>query len=251
MSESRTELNGKVALITGGAHRIGAQISTLLHQQGMNVVVHYHRSEHAALNLVGQFNQQRPHSAAAISANLLDLPSLHNLILTTHQYWQRLDVLVNNASTFYATPLAQTSENQWLDLLGTNLKAPFFLIQAAHEFLKQSQGNIVNIVDIHAHKPLKGYPVYSIAKAGLVMLTKAMARELGPEVRVNAIAPGAILWPEQALDDATQKEILSRTTLKRCGNPMDIATAALFLIRDAHYTTGHVLTVDGGRSLSQ
>ena len=166
--------------------------------------------------------------------------------------WGHLDVLINNASSFYPTAIGTVTEAQWEDLLGSNLKAPFFLAQAAAPALRAQRGCIVNIVDIHADRPLKSYPVYSIAKAGLVMLTKTLARELGPEVRVNAVAPGAILWPEQAneLDQAAKDEIIERTALKRQGHPLDVARAVRFLIRDAGYMSGQVLTVDGGRSLS-
>ena len=243
-------LAGKVALITGAAHRVGAMIARALHAQGMNLVLHYRHSGEAAQRLQVELHAIRADSVVLVQADLLDtaaLPALVDMALST---WQRLDVLVNNASSFYPTPVGSVTEAQWDDLTGSNLKAPFFLAQAAAPYLAQQHGCIVNIVDIHADRPLKAHPVYSIAKAGLVMLTKALARELGPEVRVNAVAPGAILWPEHALDTAAKEYIISRTALKRQGVPHDIAQAVLFLIRDASYISGHVLTVDGGRSLS-
>lgn len=244
-------LEGKVVLITGSAHRIGAQTARTLHASGADLVLHYHSSRDDAHTLQQDLNRQRPDSVVLVQANLLEIPKLRALIKDALGAWGRLDALVNNASTFYPTPVAKTSEAQWDDLMGTNLKAPFFLSQAAAPHLRKQHGCIVNIVDIHADRPLKQYPVYSMAKAGLVMMTKSLACELGPEVRVNAVAPGAILWPEMdEMDQVTRQRILSRTFLKRQGDPQDIANAVMFLIRDAHYTSGHVLTVDGGRSLN-
>lgn len=243
-------LIGKVALVTGASHRIGAMIARALHAQDMNLVLHYRHSGAAAQRLQAELHAIRSDSVALAQADLLDTTTLPALIDTAVGTWQRLDVLVNNASSFYPTPVGRVTETQWDDLMGSNLKAPFFLAQAAAPYLAQHHGCIVNIVDIHADRPLKAHPVYSIAKAGLVMLTKALARELGPEVRVNAVAPGAILWPEHALETPAKEYIISRTALKRAGAPHDIAQAVLFLIRDAGYISGHVLTVDGGRSLS-
>lgn len=240
----------KVVLITGAAHRIGATIARHIHSLGMNVIVHYRDSHTAAEGLQRELLAQRPDSVYLIQGDLHDTPSLATLIHKAHQWHGRLDVLINNASSFYTTPVADVNESQWDDLLGSNLKAPFFLAQAASPYLRRQNGCIVNIVDIHAERPLKGYSVYSIAKAGLVMLTKSLARELAPEIRVNAIAPGAILWPEHGASDATRKHIIAHTALKRQGAPRDVARAAAFLIRDAEYMTGQVLTVDGGRSLS-
>lgn len=243
-------LSGKVALITGAAHRVGAAMARVLHAQGMNLVLHYRHSGEAAQQLQAELLAIRTDSVALIQADLLDTAALPALVDTALGAWQRLDVLVNNASSFYPTPVGSVTEAQWDDLTGSSLKAPFFLAQAAAPYLAQQHGCIVNIADIHADRPLKAHPVYSIAKAGLVMLTKALARELGPEVRVNAVAPGAILWPEHDLDAVAKEYIISRTALKRQGAPHDIAQAVLFLIRDAGYISGHVLTVDGGRSLS-
>lgn len=242
-------LPGKVALITGAAHRLGAAIARTLHGHGMNVIIHYRASHAAAERLRDELQALRPASVLLIQEDLLDTARLPVLIQESHHWQGRLDALVNNASSFYPTPVDGVSEAQWDDLLGSNLKAPFFLSRAAAPLLRQGQGSIVNIVDIHAERPLKGYPVYSIAKAGLVMLTKALARELAPDVRVNAVAPGAILWPDHDAGEETRKLIIARTALKRQGDPQDVARAVAFLLRDAQYMTGQVLTVDGGRSL--
>ncbi len=243
-------LQDRVILITGGVHRIGAVIARTLHAQGARLVLHYRGSRDAAHALQDELNALRDDSVVLVRADLLDQAALPAVVGDALATWGRLDVLVNNASSFYPTPLGKVTETEWDDLMGTNLKAPFFLSQAAAPHLKEQKGCIVNIADIHADRPLKRFPVYSIAKAGLVMLTKSLACELGPEVRVNAIAPGAILWPEREIDEVTQQRIVSRTFLKRQGNPEDIARAALFLIRDADYTSGQVITVDGGRSLN-
>lgn len=243
-------LKDKVALVTGGARRVGAQIVRALHAHGMRVVVHYHSSRSAAQALQHELQTSRPDSVVLVRGDLLSGPALlRELVEKTLKAYRRLDVLVNNASSFYPTPIESASEQQWRELMGTNLKVPFFLAQAAAAQLKATRGCIVNIADIYAERPLKRYPIYSIAKAGLVMLTKALARELGPEVRVNAIAPGAILWPEGGLDEPTKQRIIARTALKRVGEPSDVARALLFLIRDAGYITGQVIAVDGGRRI--
>jgi len=243
-------LHNKVILITGGVQRIGAAIARTLHKEGARLVLHYRESRESAHSLQTELNGQRENSVVLVRADLLDQAALPAVVADALATWGRLDVLLNNASSFYPTQLGSVTETEWDDLLGTNLKAPFFLSQAAAPHLKEQKGCIVNIADIHAERPLKRFPVYSIAKAGLVMLTKALACELGPQVRVNAIAPGAILWPENEIDEVTQQRIVSRTFLKRQGEPEDIARAALFLIRDAAYTSGQVITVDGGRSLN-
>lgn len=243
-------LDGKVVLITGAAHRIGAMTARTLHSAGANIVLHYRDSKQGAMLLQDELNELRPDSVSLVQCDLHETTTLSELGQKAYAAWGRLDVLINNASTFYPTPVGKVDEEQWNDLIGTNLKAPFFLAQATAPYLKRERGCIVNIVDIHAERPLKDHPVYSIAKAGLVMLTKSLACELGPEVRVNAVAPGAILWPENEMDEDTKQRIISRTFLKRQGNPQDIARAVLFLIRDADYTSGQVLTVDGGRSLN-
>ncbi len=239
----------KVVLITGAAHRIGAITARILHHAGMNIVLHYRGSRIAAQQLQKELLEHRADSVVLVQADLNTPAALPALVQQAHASWQRLDVLINNASTFYSTAVGSVSEDQWEDLFGTNLKAPFFLAQAAAPYLQQSKGCIVNIVDIHADRPLKGYPIYSMAKAGLVMMTKALAAELGPNIRVNAVAPGAILWPEH-LDEVNQARIVSKTFLKRKGDPQDIANTILFLINDAAYITGQVLVVDGGRSLN-
>lgn len=249
MQDTLEQSNDKVVLITGAAQRIGAQVARTLHGAGMKIVLHYRGSLPAAKALAGELNQVRADSAALLQADLSDPATLAPLVEAAAARWARLDALVNNASTFYPSPIGTVTLPQWHDLMEVNLKAPFFLAQAAAPLLTKSGGCIVNIADIHADRPLKGYPVYCMAKAGLVMMTRALARELGPAVRVNAVAPGAILWPEQGLDEAAQASILTRTALKRQGKPKDIAGAVLFLIRDAEYITGQVLSVDGGRSL--
>lgn len=244
------DLQDKVILITGAAHRIGATMARTFHGAGARILIHYRASDTAARKLQDELQAQRPDSVQLLQADLLQTDSLETVIAEAVAAWGRLDALVNNASTFYPTPIGSATEAQWDDLFGSNLKAPFFLSQAAAPHLREQRGAIVNIVDIHADRPLREHPIYSMAKAGLVMMTKSLAAELGPEVRVNAVAPGAILWPEYELDDETKERILSRTFLKRQGSPEDIARAALYLLRDAHYTSGHVLTVDGGRSLN-
>lgn len=244
-------LTGKVALITGGARRVGAQIARTLHSQGLNIVIHYRSSNDDALALQKELERQRPKSVALVKGDLLDVSLLPSLIDAVVAAYQRLDVLVNNASSFFPTPLGEATEAQWDDLFGTNLKAPFFLAQAAAAHLKKTQGCIINLADIHADRPIKRYPIYCAAKAGVVVLTKSLARELAPEVRVNAIAPGTIMWPEgeAQVSEAQKQEMLARIPLRRSGGPEDIAATALFLIRDGTYINGQVIAVDGGRSI--
>lgn len=242
-------LAGKVALVTGGVRRIGAAACRALHAQGMNLVVHYRSSEKDAHALQAELHAIRPESVMLVRGDLTNTAKLDNLVYETVDSFDRLDVLINNASSFYPTPVGETTEKQWDDLIGSNLKAPFFLSQAAAPHLKKTHGCIVNMVDIHAERPLRSYPVYCVAKAGLALLTKSLARELAPEVRVNGIAPGTILWPEIDLDELTKQRIISRVPLKRSGDPDDIARTILFLVRDAGYITGQVIAVDGGRSV--
>ncbi len=249
MTTDSSELQGKVALVTGAARRIGAMIARKLHSQGMCVVLHYRSSATDARALRDELNAIRSDSAALLAADLSRTAGFDDLIAQTLAHWGRLDALINNASTFYPTPVGTITGAQWHELIDSNLRAPFFLSQAAARALAKQQGCIVSITDVHAERPLKGYPVYSIAKAGLVMMTRSLARELGPKVRVNAVAPGAILWPEDDLGDEQQAKILARTALKRQGNPDDIARAVLFLVRDTPYVTGQIIAVDGGRSL--
>lgn len=247
--QTSAPLEGRCVLVTGGAKRLGAAIGRKLHAAGASIVVHYNQSRPAADALVADLDAARAGSALAVCADLHDLERLPALVEAALNRYGRLDVLVNNASTFYPTPVGTITPAQFDDLVGTNLRAPLFLCQAAAGALRRSQGLIINMVDIHARRPLRNHPVYSAAKAGLVMLTKSLARELGPEVRVNGIAPGPVLWPERDLDDVLKAEIIARTALKRSGSPDDVARAALFLATEAPYVTGQVVTVDGGRSL--
>jgi pteridine reductase len=239
----------KNVLITGAAKRIGAACARLLHDQGCNVVLHYKSSKQDAELLCNELNQKRHNSAILTQGSLRNMDELAAIAQVASSSWGGLDVLINNASAFYPTPFANTNEEQWDDLLGSNLKAPFFLSKALSECLTKRAGCIVNIVDIHAERGLPDYPVYSIAKAGLVAMTKILAKELAPTIRVNAVAPGAILWPEDGLSEQGKNEILQRVPLARCGSPEDIAKAVLYLVKDADYVTGQILTVDGGRTL--
>jgi pteridine reductase len=251
MSEAATPqpLAGQCVLVTGGARRIGAVIARRLHAAGAAVAVHYRSSSAEAGALVAALEQARPGSAAAFAGDLNDLDALPRLVADVCARFGRLDVLVNNASSFYPTPVGTITAAQFDDLIGTNLRAPLFLSQAAAPFLRATRGLILNMADIHGQRPLRAHPAYSAAKAGMIMLTKALARELGPEVRVNAIAPGPVLWPEQGLDPELQREIIGKTALKRGGSPDDIARAAYFFAAEAPFVTGQVLAVDGGRSL--
>ncbi len=239
-----------VALITGGAQRIGATIARMLHATGMNLVLHYRSSRQEAQALQAELTAERPDSVVLVQSDLLAIGALPALVKQALEPWGRLDALVNNASSFYATPMGKATEAEWEDLFGTNLKAPFFLSQAAAPHLRRQRGCIVNIADIHGERPLKHFAIYSMAKAGLVMMTHALASDLGPEIRVNAVSPGAILWPARGMDEVTKQRIVSRTFLKRQGGPDDVAKAVRFLIQDAHYTTGQVIAVDGGRLLN-
>jgi len=245
-------MQGKVILVTGGGKRVGAAICRRLHAAGATIALHYRSSAQQAQALQDELNAQRADSAAAFSANLLDRQALPLLVQQVVARFARLDVLVNNASSFYATPLAEVDEAQWDDLLGTNLRAPLFLAQAAADELRRRHGCIVNIVDIHAERPMRGHLLYSVAKAGLVALTRGLAQEMSPQVRVNAVAPGVILWPEGGgwEDETERRKIVAHTLLKREGEPDDIARTVAFLIKDAPYITGQVITVDGGRSIN-
>jgi pteridine reductase len=242
-------LTGKWALITGAGRRVGAAIARSLHGQGAGVGIHYRGSAAAAEALASELNGARAHSALTIQADLLETSRLGTLVDKVVSHAGRLDILVNNASSFYPTPLAGITEQQWTDLLGTNLKAPLFLAQAALPHLKSARGVIINIVDIHAVRPLKDHTMYGAAKAGLAFLTRALARDLAPEVRVNGVAPGAILWPEGGVSDQMREVVLKQIPLKRVGEPDDIANCVLYLVRDAPYVTGQVIAVDGGRSV--
>ena len=243
-------MQNQTALITGAAKRIGAEISRMLHAEGMNIVIHYRSSKAEAESLCNELNALRADSAIILKADLLKVDDCNTLVQKAVSYWGELNALINNASSFYPTPIGEITEAHWDDLMGSNLKAPLFLAQAASPYLAKNRGNIINIVDVHGFRPMKLHPVYCAAKAGLAMLTQSLARELGPEIRVNGVAPGAILWPESELDPQIQQDILERTALKRQGEPRDIAATVRFLIRDADYITGQVIPVCGGRSLN-
>ena len=250
MKESDGSLTGKTVLITGGARRVGATIARTLHGAGANLVIHYRNSKGDAASLADEFNAARAKSAATIQADLLDVGKLPALVEFTVERFGALDVLVNNASTFYPTKIGEITPKAWDDLMGSNLKAPLFLSQAAAPALKKSRGLIINIVDIHALRPLRDYPLYCSAKAGLHMLTRSLAKELGPEVRVNGISPGPVMWPEHGGDEAARKKIIQRTILQKMGSPEDIARTALFFAASAPFITGQILAVDGGRSVA-
>jgi len=243
-------MQGKVVLITGGAKRVGAASARLLHAAGANLMIHYRSSATEARALQDELNAIRPDSVALIQADLHDTHGLPALVHQTVVTFGGLDVLLNNASSFYPTPVGTIEEKDWVDLMGSNLKAPMFLSQAAAPELKKRHGCIINITDIHADRPMKSYVVYSVAKAGLVGLTKSLARELAPQVRVNGIAPGPIMWPEDDsnFDEVSRQRIVSHTMLKRAGDPHDIALAVRFFAMDTNFVTGQILAVDGGRS---
>lgn len=244
--------NTKIALVTGSAKRIGAEIARHLHAANFNLVIHYHHSAADALALVDELNNTRTSSAIAIKADLNSHDQLIALAEQASKQWQGIHLLVNNASSFYPTPFGQASYDDWDDLIGSNLKAPYFLAQALAPQLTAAAGCIINIADIYAEKPLRNHSVYSIAKAGNLMLTKSLAQELAPRVRVNGIAPGAILWPEQEnkLSDEDKEKMLCKIPLQQRGQAQDIAKAILFLVNEAPYVTGQILAVDGGRSLT-
>jgi pteridine reductase len=239
-------------LVTGGARRVGAAIARAIHASGANVVVHCHRSRAEAVKLVADLERARPGCAAIVEGDLLDTASLPDVVEEARARFGRLDGLVNNASSFHATPLDQLGTEAWDDLVGTNLRAPLFLAKAAAAHLRHSRGAIVNIVDIHAERPLAGFLAYSVAKSGLAGLTRALALELAPEVRVNGVSPGAILWPEdgEAFPPGERERITVQTPLRRTGSPEDIAGAVKYLLFDAPFVTGQVLAVDGGRSIA-
>ncbi|MCB1985648.1 MAG: pteridine reductase [Burkholderiales bacterium] len=244
-------MQGKVVLVTGGAKRVGAAICRQLHAQGAQIVIHFRNSVEEARALQHELTQKKPNSAALAQADLLDVDLLPDLIEKTVKRYGKLDALINNASSFFATPLRECTTEAWDDLVGSNLMAPLFLAQAAEPYLKVQQGSVINIVDIHAERPLKNFVIYNTAKGGLLALTKSLALEMAPDVRVNGVSPGPILWPEERewSDDAARKKIIQGTLLKRIGEPEDIAKAVQFLINDAPYVTGQIIAVDGGRSI--
>lgn len=245
-----SEADSSVALVTAGGRRVGAAIVRELHAAGDRIIVHCRESREAADALAAELNARRPDSVHILQADLRQAAQRDQLIASATQQWGRLDALVNNASTFYSSPVGTVTEAVWNDLVDVNLKAPFFLAQAASGALAKTQGAIVNVVDIYAERPLAGYPVYSVAKAGLLALTRSLAQELAPKVRVNAVSPGAILWPEAPVEDHEKEKILSTIPLGERGRPEDIAKTVRFFLKDAPYITGQVLAVDGGRTLS-
>ena len=251
MNDSMPEqtLNDKVILVTGAARRIGAAIVTRLHENGARVAIHYRGSADDAESLAKNLNRARADSAAVFQADLLNVEAMEPLVGAVVKWGGRLDGLVNNASSFYPTPVGSITEAHWDELIGSNLKAPLFLSQASAEYLRSTNGVIINIVDIHAERPLRDHAVYGSAKAGLAMLTRSLAKDLAPNVRVNGVSPGAILWPENDMTPSVQKSILEQIPLGRAGDPQDIAGCVLYLLRDATYVTGQIISVDGGRSI--
>jgi len=261
ISPEKQLLTGKAALVTGSANRIGAQIARTLHQNGANLIIHHrhsqgkpdgntrHSSSRNAQALEAELNGYRPGSAIRYQADLSDITEIELLAQKSSQAFGQLDILINNASSFYATPLGSITEQHWIDLLGSNLKAPLFLSQACHPALKESHGCIINLLDIYATIPLKNHSLYCSAKAANQMLVKSLASDMAPEVRINGIAPGAILWPEANQSKDKQHSILDKIPLQKIGNPDNITQTVLFLINN-DYITGEVITVDGGRLLS-
>ena len=250
-SDIEATLDGRWALVTGAAKRIGAVIASTLHDAGANVAIHYHRSAADAEQLAADLNRRRPKSAFTVGADMLDIADIERMAADVVKRIgsNKLDVLVNNASSFYPTPLGTVTPEQWQDLMGSNLKAPLFLSQALLPALRAARGVIINIVDVHSQRPLRDHPVYGAAKAGLAMLTRSLAKDLGPDVRVNGVSPGAILWPDEGMTESLRAAIVKQTALKRTGEPQDIARTVLFLVRDAPYITGQIIAVDGGRSV--
>lgn len=242
-------MEGRTILVTGAARRLGRAIAVEIHATGANIMVHYHQAAAEAATLVAELNARRPSSAACWQVDLRQIDRLPELVAATVDRFGRLDGLVNNASSFFPTPLAGIDLRDWDELVGSNLQAPLFLTQAAAPHLIASDGSVVNITDIHAERPLAGYPLYCAAKAGLLGLTRALAIELAPRVRVNAVAPGPILWPEsEAFDSVARAEIVADALLHRVGCPQDVARAVHYLLVAADYVTGQVINVDGGRT---
>lgn len=244
-------MQNKVVLVTGGAKRVGAAICRQLHAQGAHIAIHYRSSWEEARALQHELDPQKTGSVSLVQADLLDIDLLPELIEKTVKRHGRLDALINNASSFFATPLNECTIEAWNDLVGSNLIAPLFLSQSAEPYLKTQHGCIINIVDIHTERPLKNFVIYNTAKGGLQALTKSLALEMAPEVRVNGVSPGPILWPEKSewSDETTRKKIIQGTLLKRAGEPKDIAQTVSFLINSAPYITGQIIAVDGGRSM--
>ena len=246
LTKSRTT----TVLITGAARRIGACIAETLHQRGCDVYLHYHQSSAEVNELAEKLNQQRANSAVAMQANLGEASSIESLVRTLRSHTGNLSLLVNNASQFFPTAVGSTTQKQWDDLMDSNLRGAYFLTQALLPELSVGGGSVVNLLDVHAVRPMQGHAVYCAAKAGMQMMTLALAKELGPTIRVNGVAPGAILWPEQEISSESQQETLRKTVMGKAGSPHDIASAVAYLGLDAPYVTGQVLAVDGGRSLN-
>ena len=244
-------LAGKTALVTGAANRIGAEIARTLHQNGANLIIHYRNSNAQAQALEQNLNAERKHSAICCQADLSDVEAIESLAQKARQAFEGLDILINNASSFYPTPLGEINQQDWQDLIGSNFKAPLFLSQACYPSLREANGSIVNMLDIYASSPLKNHSLYCCAKAAKQMLVKSMALEMAPQVRVNGIAPGAILWPENsdASNPENQQELLRKIPLNRTGNPESITQTVMFLLRN-DYITGEVIRVDGGRLIN-
>jgi pteridine reductase len=239
----------KTILITGAAKRIGAACVRFLHQSGHRLIVHYHQSQQEAEALCAELNQLRENSAYSIAANLEKIEEIQKLAQKSIEVWHGVDVLINNASVFYPQTTQEVTAASWQQIMACHLTAPFFLAQGLRDSLAERQGCIINLLDIHAERGLKNCPVYSLAKAGLAAMTRILAKELAPQIRVNGIAPGAILWPETPLTDLQKNLILERVALERIGDVDDIAQAMLFLIHNSPYITGQILTIDGGRTL--
>lgn len=247
MSEQNTQ---RVALVTGAAQRIGAEICKTLHAAGFNIVIHYRSSSQPAEALAEQLNQQRSHSAHCLKADLTNSSDVQALATAAEKQWGHIDALINNASTFYPTPLNTSTADDWDALFDSNVRGPFFLSQALTPTLSERKGCIVNLVDIHSEKPMAEHTIYSMAKASVAMMTKTLAKEMAPVVRVNGVSPGAILWPEQALDPNNKSSILNKVPMQKIGDVSDIAKTVAFLVNDAPYVTGQIIAVDGGRSLN-
>ena len=239
-----------VALITGAGRRVGAVIARQLHAAGYALALHYRRSATDAAALAEALEQQRPGSTLLLRADLAELDTLPPLIDGVLQRFGRLDALVNNASAFYPTPVGTATRTQWDELFASNAQAPFFLSQAALPALREARGGIVNLLDIYAERPLAGHPLYCMAKAALAAMTRSLALELAPQVRVNGVAPGAVMWPSDGKSYDDQQSLIARTPLQRAGSPEDVAGAVLWLLRDAPFVTGQIIRVDGGRTLS-
>ena len=250
MSETTKSRTRRTTLVTGAARRIGACIAETLHQRGCDVFLHYHLSSDAVEELAAKLNALRPQSAITVQADLGEAEDIDRLAGQVKAHTGQLDLLVNNASRFFPTTIGTTTMTEWDGLMDSNLRGPYFLTQALLPQLVTAGGSVVNLLDVHAVRPMSGHAVYCMAKAGLQMMTLAMARDLGPQIRVNGIAPGAILWPEQDITSEDQQKILSKTVMGRAGRPEDIASAVVYLGLDAPYITGQVLAVDGGRSLN-